>query len=89
MDTQSRTNAEFRSEVSDTLDRHEASIGQVNATLQTVLSELQAIRIATHSPHQVPEENPFSHGEMSTHFGNDSSQHLPKLLFPRFDGEDP
>ncbi|KAL9454589.1 hypothetical protein AB3S75_010065 [Citrus x aurantiifolia] len=40
MDTRGKTNAEFRSQVNKILARHESSFDQVNATLQTVLIEL-------------------------------------------------
>ncbi|KAL5848937.1 hypothetical protein ACOSQ4_006950 [Xanthoceras sorbifolium] len=41
MGTQNETNAEFRNEVHEILGRHESSIEEVHATLQTVLTELQ------------------------------------------------
>ena len=44
MDTRGKTNVEFRNEVNETLVRHEASFDQLNAALQTILTELQAIR---------------------------------------------
>ena len=40
MDTRSKTNAEFRQEVSETLAQHESSFEQINAALQTVLVKL-------------------------------------------------
>ncbi|WKA03393.1 hypothetical protein VitviT2T_021504 [Vitis vinifera] len=46
MDTRGKTNAEFRNEVNEALARHESSFDQVNATLQAVLTELQALREA-------------------------------------------
>ncbi|XP_034684112.1 uncharacterized protein LOC117913267 [Vitis riparia] len=45
MDTRGKTNAEFRNEVNEALARHESSFDQVNATLQAVLTELQALRL--------------------------------------------
>ena len=39
MDTRSKTNAEFRSEVNEILASHESSFDQVNATLQTLLTD--------------------------------------------------
>ncbi|KAH7513106.1 hypothetical protein FEM48_Zijuj12G0161300 [Ziziphus jujuba var. spinosa] len=95
MDTQGKTNVEFRNEVNEALARHETSIHQVNtqfdqvtATLQTVLSELQSHRVSSKSPPQSREINPFSLGE-SSKTASESNNHPPKLLFPKFDGEDP
>ena len=51
MDTRGKTNAEFRNDVTTTLARHEARFDQVNAALQAVLTELQAL---CHSRNQVP-----------------------------------
>ncbi|KAA8520264.1 hypothetical protein F0562_014520 [Nyssa sinensis] len=77
------------------LARHESSFDQVNAALQTVLTELQAIRISrsTNTPH--PDINPFAqeesshpHNSRSNTTNNPSHQHL-KLSFPKFNGDDP
>ena len=46
MDTRNKINAEFRNEVTEILAQHESSFDQVNAALQTVLTELQALRIS-------------------------------------------
>ncbi|RVW24893.1 hypothetical protein CK203_079475 [Vitis vinifera] len=50
MDTRGKTNAEFRNEVNEALARHESSFDKVNATLQAVLRELQALRIHGEDP---------------------------------------
>ena len=55
MDTRGKSNAEFRSEVSDALARHEASVEQVHAALQAVLTELQV------SHHDLPGRRNQSH----------------------------
>ncbi|KAA8519599.1 hypothetical protein F0562_013956 [Nyssa sinensis] len=47
MDTRGKSDAEFRSEVSDALARQEASVEQVQAALQAVLTELQALQPET------------------------------------------
>jgi len=44
MDTCGKTNVEFRNEVNETFIWHEANFDQLNAALQTILTELQAIR---------------------------------------------
>ena len=51
MDTRGKTNAEFRNEVNEALARHESSFDQVNATLQAVLMELQALRVTRTANH--------------------------------------
>ena len=97
MDTRGKTNAEFRNEVNEALARHESSFDQVNATLQAVLTELQALRVTRSANHSQPEINPFApegsvyHPHTTTAITNTDphfSQHL-KLNFPRFNGEDP
>jgi hypothetical protein len=40
MDTREKSNAKFRSEVNETLARHESNFDQVHDTLQTILTEL-------------------------------------------------
>jgi hypothetical protein len=49
MDTCGKTNIEFRNEVNETLVRHESSFDQLNAALQTIVTELQAIRTTQHT----------------------------------------
>ena len=97
MDTRGETNAEFRNKVNEALARHESSFDQVNATLQAVLTELQALRVTRIANHSQPEINPFAlegsvhHPHTTTAITNIDphlSQHL-KLNFPRFNGEDP
>ncbi|KAL5849790.1 hypothetical protein ACOSQ4_007803 [Xanthoceras sorbifolium] len=46
METRGKTNVEFRNEANETLGRHESNFDQLNGTLQTVLTELQSLRIA-------------------------------------------
>ena len=43
MATRNQSHVEFRNEVQEILSRHESSLDQVHATLQTVLSELQSL----------------------------------------------
>ncbi|GFS38385.1 hypothetical protein Acr_00g0057160 [Actinidia rufa] len=75
MDTRGKSNTEFRNEVSEILTRHESSFdhlnnnnfNQVNLGLQSVLAELQALRIThTHKPVSEPVDvNPFATGAAS------------------------
>ena len=97
MDTREKTNAEFCNEVNEALARHESSFDYVNATLQAVFSELQALRVTRSANHPQPEINPFAqegsvyHSHTATATTNTDphpQQHL-KLNFPRFNGEDP
>ena len=60
MDTRGKSNAEFRNEVNETLGRHETSFDQLNAALQTILMELQAIRTVQRTQVNPPEINPFA-----------------------------
>lgn len=69
MDTHEKSNSEFQTEVNETIAKHEASINKVNTnyehlqtTLQTILMELQSLRVSAHTPHQLPEVNPFYPG---------------------------
>ncbi|KAL6311434.1 hypothetical protein AAG906_035879 [Vitis piasezkii] len=94
MDTRGKTNAEFRNEVNEALARHESSFDQVNATLQAVLTELQALCNSS-ANHSQPKstlctEGSVHHPHTTTAITNRPtfSQHL-KLNFPRFNGEDP
>ncbi|KAI9194090.1 hypothetical protein LWI28_003026 [Acer negundo] len=80
MDTRSKSNAEFRTEVSDVLTRHESSFdhlnnnfnnltnnyNQVTATMQSVLTELQALRLSHRTTER--EVNPFAPAETSQTF---------------------
>nr|TKR58079.1 hypothetical protein D5086_0000328630 [Populus alba] len=65
MDTRGKTNAEFRSDVNDILARHENSFDQVNAALQAVLTELQALRASRNPNNNSSETNPFARDESS------------------------
>ncbi|KAJ8628809.1 hypothetical protein MRB53_022132 [Persea americana] len=80
MDTRGKTNAEFCNEVHEILAWHESSFDQVHSSLQTILTELQAMRISRSPTKHNPEINPFA-------FTHDH-RHL-KLSFPKFGGEDP
>ena len=51
MDTRGKTNAEFRNEVNEALARHESNFDWVHTTLQTVLTEIQALRSTRSSHH--------------------------------------
>ena len=95
MDTRGKSNAEFRTEVNDALARHESSFDQVNAALQAVLTELQAIRTQKHPNTNPPEINPFAsesssqlHSSRNPNTTGQTHSHL-KLSFPRFDGSEP
>lgn len=95
MDTRGKSNAEFRNEVNEILLRHESSFDQVNATLQAVLTELQALRTTRNLSSNSPEINPFANEESSrqqpTHSqpANHHQHHNLKLSFPKFGGDDP
>ncbi|KAA8540964.1 hypothetical protein F0562_024898 [Nyssa sinensis] len=97
MDTRGKTNVEFRNEVNEALARHESNFDQVNTTLQTVLTEIQALR-STRSSHACPPEvNPMAqegsshhpHATPSAAGYNHSPPSSLKLQFPKFNGEDP
>lgn len=93
MDTRTKMNAEFRNEVSEILVRHELNFDQINASLQAVLSELQALR-TIHNQHTSNPENNINIPRESSHpfhsnTNNDNHHHLLKLSFSRFNGEDP
>ena len=67
MDTRGKSNIEFRGEVNEALARHESNFDQVHVTLQTVLTELQALHVSR-SPRMNPLElNPFAPAESSGH----------------------
>ncbi|KAL5810054.1 hypothetical protein ACOSQ4_026622 [Xanthoceras sorbifolium] len=93
METRGKTNAEFCNEVNKILARHESCFDQVNAALQSILTELQSLH-NSRSLHKVDTElNPFAPGE-SSHcpyqpYFNNRSHHYLKLSFPKFNGEDP
>jgi hypothetical protein len=95
MDTRGKTNAEFRSDVNEILARHEISFDQVNATLQAVLTELQALRASRSQNNNSSETNPFARDESShphtsrSNTTKDYSHHNLKLSFPKFNGDDP
>lgn len=99
METRNKSNAEFRAEVDEILTRHESSFDQINNTLQTVLTELQALKTSTNQP-QISRGDNSAIGETSQL----DKQNLPlatayapanlvtnsgiKLQFPKFVGED-
>ncbi|KAK9214598.1 hypothetical protein WN944_006591 [Citrus x changshan-huyou] len=99
MDTRGKTNAEFRNEVSEILARHESSFDQVNATLQTVFTKLQALRVSRSSNTVNTETNSFAPTESSQNRNQprpslhgpttDRTHHHINLSFPKFNGEDP
>lgn len=82
--------------MNEAIAKHEASISQVHndyeqvqATLQTVLRELQALRVSSaHTPQPSPEVSPV-YQEEATSSGNDYHRSQLKLSFPRLDGQDP
>lgn len=95
MDTRSKTNAEFCEEVHEALSRHESNFEQTNAALQSVLTEIQTLRVSCTNPITQIEINSFGKGDTS-HSTNTVRPHIPdghhhhlKLYFPKFNGEDP
>ena len=88
MDTRGKTNAEFHNDVNEILARHDTSFDQVNAVLQEVLTELQALR-ASHNQNTSPrEDSSHPHTSRSNIISDHPHQHL-KLSFPKFNGDDP
>ncbi|KAL5782624.1 hypothetical protein ACOSP7_007653 [Xanthoceras sorbifolium] len=99
METRGKTNVEFRNEANETLGRHESNFDQLNGTLQTVLTELQSLRIAQNFLASSMGVNPFALTSTSseinqTHVTQTSTAaeanhvHI-KLNFSKFDGTDP
>ena len=88
MDTRSKTNAEFRNDVSEMLAKHESNFDQLHAAMQTVLTELQAMRTSKNPGIPPQEINPFAQSEASNP-NRELYQPPLKLTFPRFAGEDP
>ncbi|KAJ0042456.1 hypothetical protein Pint_17421 [Pistacia integerrima] len=95
MDTRGKTNAKFCNEVNETLARHESRFDQVNAALQAVLTELQALRTSRTSNTSSSETNSLAREESShphtsrpNPINDHHHQHL-KLSFPKFNGDDP
>ena len=87
MDTRGKSNTEFRNEVSKILARHESNFDQIHATLQTILTVLQALKAQTNIP-TTGDVNPFVVNE-----AYQSTKHYPeprtsnstlKLNFPKF-----
>ena len=77
MDTCSKSNAEFRNEVSEILTRHETSFdnlnnnfNQVTVTMQTVLTEIQALRLNKNNKSSDREDNPFATAKTSPHMAS-------------------
>ncbi|GFZ14270.1 hypothetical protein Acr_24g0004600 [Actinidia rufa] len=92
MDTRGKSNTEFRSEVSEVLARHESSFDQIHATLQTILTDLQALKAQTNIS-TTGDVNPFAVGDASQTTKPYPQPRTPnstlKLHFPKFTGEDP
>ncbi|KAL5826968.1 hypothetical protein ACOSQ4_018765 [Xanthoceras sorbifolium] len=83
MDTRGKSNAEFRIEFNEILTQHEPNfdhlnnnLNQFNATLQIVLTKLQALHVNHHGHTTETKINPFGQGDIS-------------LSFPKFGGNDP
>ena len=92
MDTQARSNAEFCNEVSEILARYESNFDH-HGTLQTVLTELQTMRV---SQNTTLINNPFAPTENSHNQPLPNTNNYPdrnhaqlKLSFPTFNGDDP
>ncbi|GFZ03191.1 hypothetical protein Acr_15g0017990 [Actinidia rufa] len=75
MDTRGKSNTEFRSEVSEVLARHESSFDQIHATLQTILTDLQALKAQTNIS-TTGDVNPFAVGIVPTQRVQLASFHL-------------
>ncbi|KAH7546450.1 hypothetical protein FEM48_Zijuj01G0202100 [Ziziphus jujuba var. spinosa] len=65
MDTQGKSNAEFRNDVNEALARHESRFDQVTHALQQVLMEIQALCVTNSPRRSLQEINPFAMGESS------------------------
>ncbi|KAK9183387.1 hypothetical protein WN944_026539 [Citrus x changshan-huyou] len=94
MATRNKSNAEFHEEVQEILARHESNFDQVHATLQTILIELQSLRLQHTS--QEREINPFATAHIPSHQPTSLSTSKPdwshtqlKLSFSKFSGDDP
>ena len=84
MDTRTKSNAEFRNEVSKTLSRvnealsrHETSLDhmnrnftQINAAIQTMMADLQALHVTQTTNTSDKEFNPFVQPETSQNSPN-------------------
>ena len=103
METRAKSNAEFRSEVQEILARHETNFEQVHATMQAVLTEVQAMRIQNSQPSSKkgvnssligesshnPDPIPQTQAITSTYRNPNRDLADLKLPFPKFSGEDP
>ncbi|KAL5823789.1 hypothetical protein ACOSQ4_021689 [Xanthoceras sorbifolium] len=90
MGTQEKSNTEFRSEVVEILSRHETNFdtltnnyNQLNSTLQTVLIELQAIRINSSTNLLAPDVHPFAPGETSNNTTSPPHQNSSNITYGR------
>ncbi|GFZ10009.1 hypothetical protein Acr_21g0006080 [Actinidia rufa] len=92
MDTRGKSNTEFRNEVYEVLARRESSFDQIHATLQTILTDLQALKAQTNIS-TTGDVNPFAVGDASQSTKPYPQPRTPnstlKLYFPKFTGEDP
>ena len=84
MDTRTKSNVEFRNEVSEalggvneTLSRHETSLDhmnrnftQINVAIQTMMADLQALRVTQTTNTSDKEFNPFVQPETSQNSPN-------------------
>ncbi|KAJ0546980.1 hypothetical protein HanIR_Chr08g0366971 [Helianthus annuus] len=78
METRNKTNAEHRQTTNEALARHETSIEQIHAILQTILGKLQTLEPPQHLRTMEGENDP----------PRNPKPYL-KLHFPRFNGDDP
>ena len=76
METRTKSNTEFRNEVSEILARHESGIDLINnkmdnkfekvdSTLQTIIDELKALRPSHNTTPTERDLNPFAHDAAS------------------------
>ncbi|RVW71350.1 hypothetical protein CK203_059974 [Vitis vinifera] len=85
IDTRGKTNVEFRNDDNEILARHDTSFDQVNAVLQEVLTELQALR-ASHNQNTSPrDDSSHPHTSRSNIINDHPHQHL-KLWLTKFCG---
>ena len=59
MDTRGKSNMEFRNDVQEALARHESTFDQIHNNLQTIMTELQSLRVSGSQNNQ-PLDNPFA-----------------------------
>ena len=74
MDTRGKSNMEFRNDVQEALARHESTFDQIHNNLQTLMTELQSLRVSGSQNNQ-PLDNPFA---AEIHITNLLNSTIPK-----------